>query len=274
MTQIPAGWYSDPAQTHPGRLRYWDGSGWTEHVHDPQPPVPPAVPSYPGPQPAAYPSSYPYGAAPTAYASAPEPPTTPDGQPLSGWWRRVAAQVLDGLILSPVYLGILVAFLASRWDEIRTWWDSYTQALDAGTTPPSPPDLFQPWSAEMLGLVLAYTAVLAVYTLAFWRWKQATPGKLAVGIRIRRRETPGPMPWSTMLPRFLFVQALALAAYLPWVGLLFALTGFVDYLWPLWDRRHQALHDKVARTNVVRAPRAADEPTTTELSAAGLPRRW
>ncbi len=56
MTQIPAGWYPDPAQTHPGRQRYWDGTGWTEHVHDSQPqPQPPA---------------YPYGAAPTYVAPA------------------------------------------------------------------------------------------------------------------------------------------------------------------------------------------------------------
>jgi hypothetical protein len=35
MTQIPAGWYPDPApQTLPGRLRYWDGAAWTEHVSD------------------------------------------------------------------------------------------------------------------------------------------------------------------------------------------------------------------------------------------------
>jgi uncharacterized RDD family membrane protein YckC len=26
----------------------------------------------------------------------------------------------------------------------------------------------------------------------------------------------------------------------------------LDYLWPLWDDKKQALHDKVAKTNVVR----------------------
>ena len=30
----PAGWYADPAAVH--ELRYWDGRGWTEHVHDHQ----------------------------------------------------------------------------------------------------------------------------------------------------------------------------------------------------------------------------------------------
>ena len=38
MNQAPAGWYDDGR----GALRYWDGAGWTEHVH--QPVAPPAKP--------------------------------------------------------------------------------------------------------------------------------------------------------------------------------------------------------------------------------------
>lgn len=30
---VAAGWYSDPAGS--ARLRYWDGTGWTDHYHDP-----------------------------------------------------------------------------------------------------------------------------------------------------------------------------------------------------------------------------------------------
>ena len=279
MTQIPAGWYPDPAQTHAARLRYWDGTGWTEHVHDPQPPAPahpsyPAYPAYPG-QAQQYGQPHAPTAGPVGYAPAlPQPRTTPDGQPLSGWWRRVLAQVIDSLILSPVIIGILAAFVAARWGEFSTWFDEYSRAVDAGRTPPAPPELFQPFSAEMFGMAAAYAVVVGVYTLGFWRWKQATPGKLAAGIRIRRREAPGPMPWSTMLRRFLFVQALAFAAYVPWVGFVAILVSLLDVLWPLWDSRNQALHDKVAGTNVVLAPPRADEPSTAELTAAGMPRRW
>jgi hypothetical protein len=35
---IPAGWYPDPQ--HPGQGRYWDGSAWTEHLHQPGQPAP------------------------------------------------------------------------------------------------------------------------------------------------------------------------------------------------------------------------------------------
>ena len=39
-----AGWHPDPAGA-PGRLRWWDGQTWTDHVHDPAPaaPAPPAA---------------------------------------------------------------------------------------------------------------------------------------------------------------------------------------------------------------------------------------
>ena len=43
---IPAGWYADP-QGAPRRLRWWDGSRWTEHTHpehQAQAPAPPSAP--------------------------------------------------------------------------------------------------------------------------------------------------------------------------------------------------------------------------------------
>ena len=38
----PAGWHPDPSGV-PGRLRWWDGQTWTEHVHDPAPAAAPAA---------------------------------------------------------------------------------------------------------------------------------------------------------------------------------------------------------------------------------------
>jgi uncharacterized RDD family membrane protein YckC len=41
-------------------------------------------------------------------------------------------------------------------------------------------------------------------------------------------------------------------AVVPVAGVIFGLYPLLDKLWPLWDEKRQALHDKVARTNVVR----------------------
>jgi uncharacterized RDD family membrane protein YckC len=41
-------------------------------------------------------------------------------------------------------------------------------------------------------------------------------------------------------------------AFVPLVGFVAWVFSILDDLWPLWDGKRQALHDKAARTNVVR----------------------
>ncbi|GAC1374488.1 MAG: hypothetical protein NVSMB43_13060 [Pseudarthrobacter sp.] len=52
----PAGWYADPAGT--GRLRWWDGSAWTDQFSTPSQQVPYGAPAAPGP----YAGASPYAA--------------------------------------------------------------------------------------------------------------------------------------------------------------------------------------------------------------------
>jgi uncharacterized RDD family membrane protein YckC len=306
MTNPPAGWYPDPApDTAPGRLRYWDGARWTEHLHDPapQPPVPPAPqPQHtdpaagpaagvdPGPYPGTYGST---AAGPEQQAQAPYSPyspypqypqypqtqaqpagvdpgrrTTPDGVPLSGWWFRVLARLLDAVVLLPLYVLAVTPVVASQWDELRQWWDDSMYAADHNLSSPPLPDLFDVTTGAGLALVLVVLAVNLVWEVLFLAWKQATPGKLILGLRVRRRDTPD-LPWSSIVRRVGFVVGVGLLGQLPVLGVLFALVGLLDYLWPLWDGKNQALHDKVAGTNVVRPAKA---PVTIE--GAAPPPRW
>jgi uncharacterized RDD family membrane protein YckC len=72
--------------------------------------------------------------------------------------------------------------------------------------------------------------------------KGQTLGKKAVGIHVLRSEDAG---------RVSYARALGRAASVVLLGV-FVLALLLSYLWPLWDRRNQALHDKMAGTIVVR----------------------
>lgn len=264
MTQTPAGWYPEPDPAYadrPGRLRYWDGQRWTDHVHEPtpQPPVvppvvpapvapqapeqgqPPAYPGYGDPSPYQQPYGQTYGQQPAAqYGQGPygqqpyyqqfqqEPRgTTPDGVPLAGWGWRVLAKILDAIIAIPLYLLVAWPIAASQWDSLKTFAEDETGTVD------TPPVIWL--------IVLAIMVVGLLYEIVFLLWKQATPGKMVVGLRVRLRDAPD-LPAGTVFARVGSAFLISLCS----IG------SLLDYLWPLWDSKNQALHDKVAKTNVVR----------------------
>ena len=87
-------------------------------------------------------------------------------------------------------------------------------------------------------------------------------------IPIRRYTMPGALPfelepyrllvaflllgWVASLLRALVYQGPGVVANLsPVLGFL-GLFSLINVLWPLWDSKRQAIHDKVAKTNVVR----------------------
>lgn len=281
MTQSPAGWYPEPDPNHvgpPGRLRYWDGTRWTEHVHDPeaQPPPPAGPPAHPDPSgpsqggfapiggtqpeypssPPAYPS-YPtgqeqYGQAPYgqpyAAASYGNEPTTPDGERLAGWWQRVLAAILDFFIQIPLIVAASIPVIASQWGEITDWFDDLTDAVEANGAAPPEPAIFDVSTGPGIALVLSGAIASLLYSVVFLAWKQATPGKLVVGLRVRRRESPD-LPGGTIAARVGFVSLIGIGTQV--IPILFVIS-LLDVLWPLWDSKKQALHDKVAGTNVVR----------------------
>jgi uncharacterized RDD family membrane protein YckC len=259
------GWHPDPAPQQPGQppqLRWWDGSRWTEHTT----PVPgqqaPGGESRPGPyqgqfgyQP--YPvqqdqqqpyARHPYGG--------PGAKVTPDGVPLSGWWWRVLAFIIDSLIL-----GVVAALIAMPWvrdviHDYRVWFDAAMDASQNGGTAPDAADLQRQVAGPIAVIGAIQLGLSLVYNVAFLMWRQATPGKLACGLRVRLRGRPGPMPIGTILLRWLGQFGIGVIGLVPTVGGITGVYSILDYLWPLWDSKNQAVHDKIARTNVVRPPRS------------------
>ena len=73
VSTIPAGWYPDPESN--ARSRWWDGTGWTASVSEPQPPAPPQesfVPQHAAPIPQAHFEQRPFVPAPAAQPFMPQ----------------------------------------------------------------------------------------------------------------------------------------------------------------------------------------------------------
>lgn len=242
MTSQP-GWHPDPVPPQPGQpaqLRYWDGTRWTEHTAPAQAPA--ATQQYAAPP--AYPAAY--GA---PYAGGKPPATTPDGVPLAGWWQRVLALILDSLLVGLVGVVIALPWVRDVIDLYGDWFDEALNA-DGGSVDTSQ---LQSDIAGPLAIIGAINLALGfAYHVGFLMWKQATPGKLVLGLRVRLRETPGPMPLPTVLLRWLGQYGVGIVSLIPFVGGIGSLYSLLDYLWPLWDAKKQAIHDKIAKTNVVR----------------------
>ena len=220
--------------------------------------VPSAVtaPGYGAAVPSGVPVDVPVGAPVAEQPGAPAAPglpqqwssraTTPDGQPLSGWWRRYFAVAIDAVLID------LVAVVAG-WGFLRQLVDTFqvagadAQAAAAQGLPQPDPAQYEPdIVVALLGAWAVWKVVGALYEIGFVKAFNATPGKLLVGIEVRRRSDPGVLSWGTVLARW------AMWRLVPWVPLAGTVYAVLDGLWPLWDANRQALHDKVTGTQVVR----------------------
>ena len=103
----------------------------------------------------------------------------------------------------------------------------------------------------MLPISLISFAITIIYQVAFLTWKGATPGKMALGIAVRLRERPGNPTLVVALKRQLIYIGTSLLSLVPGIGAASVIIKLLNLLWPLWDDKRQALHDKIAATNVV-----------------------
>ncbi|CAA9364871.1 MAG: hypothetical protein AVDCRST_MAG47-489 [uncultured Nocardioidaceae bacterium] len=235
----PPGWYPDPAPPAPGDpplLRFWDGQQWTWQVAPAPGHVPArvAAPTY-----AAQPAQPPYAAQPPG-------PTTPDGTPLAPFWPRVAAHLIDALILGAASSVATFPIQLSMQRDMQALLESE----------PEPGELLSAYLDMFLPLVmwsaLAAFVTWTLYTALMLRFKGATVGKMALGLGVRLRDRPGRLPWSSIAARVLTQHGYMLTGVFPWVYLALFWYPWLDCLWAAGDGKRQALHDKAARTNVVR----------------------
>lgn len=182
-------------------------------------------PDQPGWQPPQSPEAPAYASQPPAYSSPDHPPAFQSGgnqAAYAGWWARLGALVLDALILMvPIFiLGFIVGAVLF--------------ASDAGEDDAT--------GAAVVIYALATVLPYVYYGLTMGRdgaHNGQTFGKQIVGIRVKR-VSGQPVGFWWAIGRELVK------------GIIGTVTLLINYLWPLWDKRNQALHDKVMSDVVVK----------------------
>jgi uncharacterized RDD family membrane protein YckC len=134
----------------------------------------------------------------------------------AGFWVRVGAAIIDSILMMIIFIPLLM------------WIYGGAELLQRAQT------------GEFGATYYLITYVLpAAAVIAFWIARQATPGKMALSLRIVDAKTLGPLSKGQAIGRYL-------AYYLSSIPLGLGL------LWVAFDGRKQGWHDKLAGTYVVR----------------------
>ncbi|MFC7742993.1 RDD family protein [Nocardiopsis composta] len=170
-------------------------------------------------------------AAPPPYHAGPLPFTAPNGAPLAGYGRRTGAYLIDRLVIT-------FGGLAAGGAVVGVFFGLAYLIDPAGYEEGSSPLI---GVGAVLGL-LCWMCFGMVYRVGCHSRSGRTLGKWVCRSRLVVQETCEPPSVGGAFVRELVLVALALT----YIGLL------IDLLWPLWDDRRQTVHDKAARTLVIR----------------------
>ncbi|CAK0761890.1 RDD domain-containing protein [Gammaproteobacteria bacterium] len=138
----------------------------------------------------------------------------------AGFWRRLAAAVIDIAILVPVLMLLLYLMYGMAYFE---WMATRTDPLA----------VYGNGDAIISNLL---PMVVAIY---FWMRYLGTPGKLLLGCHLVDAKSGAPL----RLRQAIFRN----------IGYLVSLFTFgLGFLWIAWDARKQGFHDKIAGSVVIR----------------------
>jgi uncharacterized RDD family membrane protein YckC len=136
-----------------------------------------------------------------------------------GFWIRVGARLIDGILLATAQASIALLFFGTFGAQFSpTVTRSKSMGLQVG---------FQ---------VVSYTIAI-VYEAAFLHYRGATPGKMALGLKVIRSDG-GPLGWGVSFGRYL-------------MHLISGLILLIGYIMVGFDNEKRALHDRVCDTRVI-----------------------
>lgn len=196
----------DPA----GSVRYWDGSQWSSE------PMPP-------------------------------PPGWEDGAPdsrFAGFWIRVGASLLDGLITLILVAPFLFPTIKDTFDQL----DAGVEADQIDTSVPP--------AVYLVGIATTGVFILMVAFLG------GTPGKLILKLRITSEDGSTTPPGLGRAGRRALPQIIGSVPLIgPLVGLAAAILSVV---WVNTDHERRSAYDRIAGTRVVHARSIAPAILTTQ----------
>ena len=134
-----------------------------------------------------------------------------------GFWPRVGAALIDTLLLLFITVPLVTLIYGRQYWSSTDWVQG-------------PVDFLINWFLPAVAVVL------------FWIYRQATPGKIAIGARIVDARTGAKPGTGQLVGRYL-------GYYVSIIPLMLGI------LWVAFDPRKQGWHDKLAGTVVVRSRR-------------------
>ncbi len=132
----------------------------------------------------------------------------------AGFWIRAGASLIDTLLLVVVTLPLTMMIYGN------SVWESEKIIL-------GPADFLINYTLPFIAIIL------------FWFYKSATPGKMALNIKIVNANDGGKLSVGQSIGRYF--------AYFP-----AAIVLLIGFIWAAFDKRKQGWHDKLAGTVVIR----------------------
>lgn len=186
-------------------------------------------------------ASRPESRSPSQTATGP-PASRPADLVLARWWRRLLAFVIDAVILT-----LATGALWGRLIASFAIWLGNAQSAGTGGQPADPGAVGRVFGHTVARYLIVLTFTICVAVLYYWLltgYWGTTIGKRALGTWVVTASDGSAVGLpASLLRAVVFVLG----------GELIPLFFLVDNYWLTGDRRRQCLHDKAARTLVVRS---------------------
>lgn len=181
---------------------------------------------------------------PGGFPPVPPPPVSPAGQPLASFQDRFLAHLIDAAVFFGVGMVLAIPAMIIFFSVVGP--DLFQVNPDGTVAEPNFLDVLLPMLWLELGVFVVAMILAYVYYVELMFRTGQTLGKKVMKLRVTPVDPAATLDRGLAARRFA-VQSLA--------GGLIPGFSYLDGLWQLWDKPYQqCLHDKFARTVVVKVP--------------------